>query len=145
MLLQERLAQSDLVDVPDWKAAEILNTPDAAFPPVVTLVETRVGPGVIMATLGADAGAVFLDALDAMSNTSPRIRWAMFLIKGAGINIADPQVRQTIGELTTGGVLTAQQAATLLALAEQRRLVSWAEHHGIEVTARTVGLARGGI
>lgn len=145
MTLAERVSQPDLADLPDWRVAEILTAPDKSLPAAVTLAETLVGPGALMSAIGGDAGAAFLDALESMTSSSPRIRWAMFLIKGVGIDIADPQVRQTIGELVAGGVLTEQQAATLLALAERRRLVSWAEHHGVEVTARTVGLARGAV
>jgi hypothetical protein len=143
--LTERVSQPDLADLPDWRVAEILTAPDESLPPVVTLAETLAGPGVLMSALGGDAGAAFLDAMETMTASSPRIRWAMFLIKGVGIDVANQQVRQTINELSAGGPLTSQQATTILSLAERSRVVSWAEHHGIEVTARTVGLARGAV
>ena len=143
MTLAVRVAQPDLTGLPDWRVAEILTTPDDSLPPVVTLAETIVGPAQVMSALGGAAGAISLDSLEAMAGQSSRIRWAMHLIKGNGINVAEPEVMQTIGELASDGLLTTQQAAQLLALAERRRSVSWAEHYGIEVTARTVGLARG--
>jgi hypothetical protein len=43
------------------------------------------------------------------------------------------------------GIITTAQANQLKALGEKRHFPSWAEHNEIEVTARTVGLARGAI
>ena len=145
MTLAIRVAQPDLAALPDWRVAEILNAPDQSLPPVVTLAETKVGPAHVMATLGGDAGAAFLDSLEQMALQSSRIRWAMHEIKSIGIDVAQPEVRQAIAGMASNGLLTAQQAAALLALAERRRSISWAEHYGIEVTARTVGLSRGAI
>lgn len=143
-ILAERVAEPDLADLPDWRVAEILTAPDESLPPVVTIVETLIGPGSFLTALGGDAGAAVLDALEQMSASSPRIRWAMFLIKAGSFDLGDAQVRESIEDFAAGGVLTHGQAAALLALAERRRFVGWAEHHGVEVTARTVGLARGG-
>lgn len=141
--LAERLAMPDMVDLPDWAAADALNRPDPALPPVVTLERTLIGPGSIMAALGADAGAAFLDSLQAAAQTVSRLRWAMVLIMSDGIDVAHPQTRQELDTMTVAGLLTADQAQSLKALAERTRFISWAEHNGVEVTARTVGLARG--
>jgi hypothetical protein len=54
-------------------------------------------------------------------------------------------VRDQMDALAIQGVITAAQADAVKRLGEIRRQPSWAEHNNIEVTARTVGLARGGI
>ena len=143
-ILAARVAEPDLADMPDWRVAEILTAPDESLPPVVTIVQTLIGPGSILAALGGDAGAAVLDALEQISVSSPRIRWAMFMVKSGSLDVGNSQVREAIEDFAAGGMLLHEQAAALLALAERRRFVSWAEYHGVEVTARTVGLARGG-
>jgi hypothetical protein len=57
--------------------------------------------------------------------------------------MSDPDARAQIDGLVTAGVLTAANGAKVKAIGEFRRRPSWAEHHKVEVTARTVGLARG--
>lgn len=143
MTLADRLAMADMEGVPDWAAADILNSPDQTLPPVVTLETTLIGPGSIMATLGADDGAAFLDAMQSAAQSVPRLRWAMALITANGVDVAHPQTRQQFDGMVASGLLTAEQSNALKALAERVRYPSWAEHHNIIVTARTVGLARG--
>lgn len=143
MTLTQRVLQPDLATLPDWRCADILNTPDPALPVVVTLERTLVGPGEVMRAIGPDAGAAFLDSVDAMSASVPRMKWALHVIKNGGVDMADPVARAQIDALAVTGVITIVQADALKALAERRRFPSWAEHNNIVVTARTVGLARG--
>lgn len=144
MLLTEKVAEFDAA-LPDWEVARLLNEPDPALPEEVQIKSRMIGPGLIMETLGADSGAAVLDALEMLSATVPRVKWAMFLLKGAGVDAGSQVVRNQLDELATQGIITAAQADLVKRLGEIRRYPSWAEHNGIEVTARTVGLARGGM
>jgi len=142
--LIDRVLQEDVKYLPDWAVADILNRPDPSLPEITEYQERLFGVGTILTVLGVDAGVQFLDALEAASSKSPAIRWAMMLLKGNGIDAANPVVRQQIDSLVDTGVLSKASADSLKALGEVKRFPSWAEYNGIEVTARTVGLARGG-
>jgi hypothetical protein len=69
----------------------------------------------------------------------------MILMKGGGLDVGSVVVREQIDGLVPAGIITTAQANQLKALGEKRRYPSWSEHYEIEVTARTVGLARGAI
>lgn len=143
MTLAEKVAEFP-AEMPDWAVADALNEPDPALPPVLTRNPTKVGPGTIMATLGATAGATFLDTLTALSATSSPIKWALKIIDRGELDLSADATRTQIDALASAGVLTAPQAAALKALGETSRYPSWAEHNNIPVDARAVGLARGG-
>ena len=143
--LAEKVQEPALAILPDWRVAEILNQPDDSLPVIVDIVKTFIGPGTVMDEFGAEDGAAALNALDALQAAVPHVKWAMVLLTGAtGLNVGSPVVRAQIDGLVPS-VLTAEQAQALKVLAEKRRYPSWAEHYEIEVTARTVGLARGAI
>lgn len=143
MTLNAKVTAPDLAALPDWQVADILNAPDPTLPEVVELRSVFAGPGTIMQAIGPEAGAAFLDSLEAMSASVPMVRWAMHIIKLRGLDMSDPAARAQIDGLVATGILTAANGAKIKAIAETRRQPSWAEHHKVEVTARTVGLARG--
>jgi hypothetical protein len=143
MTLTSRVTAPDLAALPDWQVADILNTPDLSLPAVLTLEKTLVGFGDVMRVLGPEAGAGFLDAVEKLSATMPTLKWALRIMAADGINTADSVARGQIDSLVAAKLLTAAQGNALKATAERRRFPSWAEHNGVEVTARTVGLARG--
>ena len=159
--LAARIAQPDLAGLPEWQVAEILNAPDASLPmvPVVFSCRAIAEPAVlsgelamlrIVATLGhipADVSpteqvlslptqglvaiGTMLDAVDRDLRVDPSAPGAA------------AQVSAMLGALEGMGLLS--PATKTAVLAGTVRLQSWAEANGIEVTARSVGLARGGI
>lgn len=141
--LSQRLAEPDVVALPDWAAADRLNAPDPNLPPRITLAPTRIGPGTVMAALGPSAGAALLDSLTALAAQSRPIHWALTVIMRGELDLNVAGARDQVDQLAAAGVLTSAQASTLKALAEVREAQSWAQVHNIEVTARTVGLVRG--
>ena len=143
--LAEKVAEPALAALPDWQVAAILNAPDASLPEIVELVPRMIGPGTVMNELGAAAGAAALDALESLAAQVPHVKWAMILMKGLGLDVGSAVVREQIDGLVPAGIITTAQANQLKALGEKRHFPSWAEHNEIEVTARTVGLARGAI
>jgi len=137
-----------LADLPEWRVAEILNAPDPAFEEILSIEHTNADTTKIMETLGFEAGGTFLTALrDSNLEHLKLIYAAMVPAAHGGLNVGHPELRAVISALTQGEtpLLTPEQAGSLLALAERRRHPSWAEVNGVEVTARSVGLARGGV
>jgi len=144
--LQDRINQSDLVNLSDWQIANILNEPDPALPlkrqPVNTLdsqvILLRSGdwPRIILASdnvsLSDDIRGLAITLRDTIRQ-APTIEAQKLEIYTA--------VSQILDALVLIGLITNQSKIDLLALAE--RTQSWAEYNQIEVTARTVGLARG--
>jgi hypothetical protein len=142
--LEERLQEDDVRDLPDWQAAEVLNAPDVSSPEVVVLKSRPFGIGTILEAFGPIAGAGFLNSLETLSATDPIIKWSFLLLKEATLDAASPALRGQLDAMAAGGIISSEQAQKIKALAEEKRFPSWAEVNGIEVTARTVGLARGG-
>lgn len=145
MTLAERLAELDVASLPDWAAAAILNAPDTSLSAIEFWAETKIGIGSILDALGPTAGATFLDALEALAQTTPVIKWGLELIRGPGLDLSRPSARSQLATLVAGGILEQSQADALLALSRRTRYPSWAEANSIVVDARAVGLARGGI
>lgn len=128
----------------DWQVSHILNNPDENLPAIVEVESKLVGPGLLMETIGADAGAALLDTLEELAEFSPPIKWAMKLILNNGVDVSSKQFRKQLDGLVHAGKISAENATKIKGLAETIRYPSWAEYHQIEVTPRTVGLARGG-
>jgi hypothetical protein len=138
--LQERLQEPDVVSLPDWEAADILNQPDTTQAIIVSWAETNAGPGTVLDTLGPVDGAAALEA-----STDPVIRWGMDILKSGKLDIAKQSTRNVLEQMTLQGAITPLQRDELFALSKRERYPSWAEANNTVVNARTVGLARGGI
>jgi hypothetical protein len=145
-LLQQKITESDLIDLPEWKVAEILNSPDTTLPAITQWNTTRIGYGEILRILGAEGGAAFLNSLEQIGQNYTPIKWAMRILERGVFDISNEIARQQIIASTQPplNLLTSQQAEDILSISRTQRHPSWAEYHNIEVTARTVGLARGG-
>lgn len=140
--LAERLSEPDMVDLPDWQAADQLNQPDSTLPVIVYWEPTQVGPGTIMNTLGPTDGAALLDTIQA--STDPVMKWGLQVVETGKLDISLQSTRAQLDSLVTAGVLTAGQRDELFALSMRERYPSWAEYNNTFVDARAVGLARGG-
>jgi hypothetical protein len=160
-VLADRIAQPDLAGLPEWEVAEILNAPDDSLSkaPVVFSCRAIAEPAVlsgelamlrivaklghipadvspteqnfIVPTHGLVAIGTMLDAVDRDLRVDPSAPGAA------------AQVAAMLSVLEGMGLLS--QATKTAVLAGTVRLQSWAEANGIEVTPRSVGLARGGI
>ena len=141
--LAAKVSAPPLADLPDWRVAEVLNAPDLSLPEIVTLEQTLFGPAGIMAILGPGRGAAVLSAIETAAAVDPVMYWVLYILKNGGIDTGHVFIRDGLDGLVIASVMTAAEAETLKATAERRRFPSWAEHNNVEVTARTVGLARG--
>lgn len=104
-------------------SAELLASQDAdAIASAVSVGRTRIVPrlggiGAVMETLGAVDGPLVLDALDSLKGTVPAVKWGWVLLERGELDFGSTVTRQLIDSLTAGGVMTAEQAGKLKALA----------------------------
>jgi hypothetical protein len=145
-LLQQKATEPNLIDLPEWKVAEILNSPDTSLPIITQWNTTSIGFGDILTILGVEEGANFLDSLENLGQTYPPMKYAMQILEHSLFDVSNEIARQQIIAITQPplNLLTLQQAEDILSISRVERHPSWAEYYNIEVTARTVGLAKGG-
>jgi len=152
MTLAERLALSDMQGLTDWQAAAALNAPDPTLSAKRVDVPTYNARGVLLAT-GEWGGVVLL------SRTAPSVEVPAALVAAAIVAVDTMSlttvieatkpatwtaVQSLLGALVAAGVVSTGTRDILLALADVPQ--SWAESEGLSpITARDVGLARGGI
>lgn len=149
MDLAARLAEADVAALPDWAAADRLNAPDPALPKRRVAVATSAARGVLLAT--GEWSAIVMTA-EPGSGAPPAVRGLCILVRDTltlteALEMQIPQryaaTLQALDGLVAAGLIASETRAALLALAEAPQ--SWAEHAGVEVTPRSVGLARGGV
>jgi len=143
--LAERLAEPDMVNLPDWQAADALNKPDNTLPVVVSWQTTTIGPGTLMATLGPADAAVLLNSIEAAGATDPVMKWGLRVIEMGVFDVAQQASRDQLEAMVTAGAITTAQRNSLFSLSKRERHPSWAEYNGAHVDARAVGIARGGV
>jgi len=89
----------------------------------VRLVETKIGNGELLHTLGPVAGAQLLDALGQLAaSTDPALRpiyYALDLLKRNDLDVSLQSTRGQLDTLATAGVLPAPAVAAVKALAER--------------------------
>lgn len=141
--LEERVQEPDVIDLPDWQVAQILNTPDSTLTSIVSWKSTQTGIGTILDVLGPVEGAALLDVLEA--STDPVMKWGMDVLRASSLDISKPSTQAVLDELVAQGILTQGQKETLLSISRTERYPSWAEWANTQVDARAVGLARGGV
>lgn len=141
--LEERLQELDVVDLPDWQAAEVLNQSDATLPVVVSWISTEAGIGTILDVLGPVDGAALLDTL--ADSADPVIKWGLDVLRASKLDISKASTQGVLQQMQTQGIITSVQYDSLLAISKRERHPSWAEWANIYVDARAVGLARGGV
>ena len=145
--LHDRLLQSDLVALPDWRAAKILNEKDESLPWVARPIQIRdvlfylmawgiYGHLQFLAKRGEGQAAEL--AIKVLANIEPAT--APF----PTMDITTPEILALFNamgaSLIQAGILTQDQFDFLWNLRQFPQ--SWAEANGVEVTATTVGEAR---
>ena len=91
------------------------------------VIDRNIGYGTVLDTLGADAGAAFLDGLTALAATSSPVKWALKLLDRGELNIGAPATRTQLDALAAGGAMTQAVADALKALAVVPDVVSASE------------------
>ena len=144
--LLQRIQENDLASLSEWEVAERLNTPDPNLP----LKESTIRNADVMAVLIANN--LWANILDKASNSQDahyqlciNIRDSV-TVRDYTFDLNNPLIKTSFEAMLTQAVssgLIPQNVATLLG-SMGYRYQSWAEYNNIEVTARTVGIARGG-
>jgi hypothetical protein len=159
--LSGRVMQPDLIDLPEWRVADLLNAPDPTLPRVPKVFSCRdiaepavlsgelemfrivkrygyipadvspSGQTIPIPTPGLVAIGTLLDAVDRQLRVDPSLPGA------------SDRVSMILDSLEDIGLLSS--ATKVAILSGTMRMQSWAEYNQIEVTAQTIGLAKGGI
>lgn len=147
--LASRLAQPDLVGLPDWWAAELLNAPDLALPRRRVDTSTSDVRGALLAS-GEWPGIVI--AAEAGSGAPLAVRALCVLVRDTLTLTHTIQTSLPARYAATVAALDGLLAAELIAQATHDALIaladapqSWAQANGVAVDARAVGIARGGV
>ena len=81
------------------------------------VIDYSIGYGTVMDTLGATAGAAFLDSLTELAATSSPVKWALKLLDRGELNIGAAATRGQLDALAAGGVMPQAVADALKGLA----------------------------
>ena len=148
-ILIDKVAESQFFGVPDWAVADALNAVDVTLSMVKTDVSTNDAKEILLAN--GDWPKITIAAEDVAIPSS--LRGACIVLRDTILHTTlvrasqasiDTQIVAVLGGLLAVGIISQASHDALLALTN--RHVSWAEHHNLyPVTARDVGLARGGI
>lgn len=87
-------------------------------------VERNVGYGTVMDTLGAEAGAAFLDGLTNLAAVSSPVKWALKLLDRGELNIGAAATRGQLDALAAGDVMPQAVADALKGLATVSEVVT---------------------
>lgn len=102
---------------------ELLASRDAdAIAALVSVGRTSIVPrlggiGAVIETLGVVDGPAVLDTLESLKATNAAIRWGWVLLERGELDFGSAVTRQLIDGLVASGVMTADQANKLKALA----------------------------
>jgi hypothetical protein len=107
------LAATPMTSDGAWAIAEAMNTV-VGQAPAPRVVNARH----VLAELGM-AGAVSLDKLEAAGSSNPVIKWAVRFLVTEGLDVGHPTSQSMLDQLAAKGVLTADEALSLKALALQ--------------------------
>lgn len=146
--LQTRIAESDLASLPDWDVAERLNTPDPTLPRTYGSI---LNADVLRILIAFNVWANIVDKSKNSQNANEKALCLNIVdsvsTRDYTFDLSNSEIRTPFEAMLNSAIsaelVTQEQGAFILS--EVYRLQSWAEYNNIEVTARTVGLARGGI
>lgn len=148
-ILIDKVTEAQFFGVPDWAVADALNAVDVTFSAVKTDVSTNDAKEILLAN--GDWPKITIAAEDVA--TPSALRGACIVLRDTILHTTlvrasqasiDTQIVAVLGGLLAVNIISQASYDALLALTN--RHVSWAEHNNLyPVTARDVGLARGGI
>jgi hypothetical protein len=143
-----KLQEEELVGLPDWEVAEILNAPDPNLPATYG----RINNGEVIAILIANN--LWANILDKSKNSTNATEKSLCInivdslsLRDYTFDLEKELIRTSFTNMLTGAVslgLMSQDIATLIT-GQAYRQQSWAEYNNIEVTPKIIGLARGGV
>ncbi len=91
------------------------------------IVPRLIGFGRVLDTLGDDAGAAVLDAIESLRSSVPKLKYVWILLEKGELDVGMESVRTGLDQLAAGGVMSIAQVALLKSLAEVPAPVTAAE------------------
>ncbi len=137
---------AELTTDPEKRGYAAMTTEQAAAdlndPRYVTLSERMISERTLFAVLGAERATAVLDALEAMPDrVMARIYRMLTDVSAGGVDISLAEARGMIDQFAAGGLMTAEEASAIKAMAETK--TSRAQQLGYsEITAAMVERCR---
>ena len=147
-LLEDKVNEPQFEELADWQVAEILNAADESLPVLYQNVAKEDLISILM--IGDKWLEIKENAKGNIEVPINRLCSTIFdalTMGGAIFHLTDPKVLTAfsgiLNNLLTNNLI--DNAIYSEVIAKVTRNQSWAEHNNVKVTARTVGIARGGI
>lgn len=147
-LLEDKVNEPQFEGMADWAVAQILNTADENLPMVYQNVAKEDLISILIISdkwlqIKENAKGDIKIPINRLCSTA----FDALTIGGSTLLLTNPKVLTTFNSLLNSLIANNLIDNTILSevMAKATRNQSWAEYNKIEVTARTVGIARGGI
>lgn len=146
-LLEDKVNEPQFAGLPDWEVARVLNAPDETLPMVFQNILKEELISILM------VGDKWLEIkenakadINVPTNRLCAQTFDALTVGGATLFLKNQKVLDSFTAILTNLLATSliDQAIYNEVLSKVMRYQSWAELHNLEVTARTVGIARGG-
>ena len=142
-VLSDKVADPQYAALSSYHLSVLLNDPDGTEGSTI-VGDLDVNAKQVLSVLGATAGSVFLDALEAVSAANSAVKWTLTFLKSeSGINVGDIETRNSLDELADGGALNVDSVAAIKALANSS--TSWAQANSVRVDPVRIQKLRGEI
>lgn len=142
-ILSDKVADPQYAALSSYDLSVLLNDPDGTEGSAI-VGDRDVNAKQVLSVLGATDGAVFLDALEAVSAANSAVKWTLTFLKSeSGINVGDIETRNSLDELADGGALNVDSVAAIKALANSS--TSWAQANSVRVDPVRIQKLRGEI
>lgn len=147
-LLEAKIQEPQFNNLPDWQVADILNSPDSTLPSVYCAVLKEDILSILMTNnIWTTIKIKAAQDLEILENKLCGLVYDVLTIGGAQITLTNQKVLtsflDTLDGLLQSSIINQDVYNEIITKATKHP--SWAEVFNVEVTPRTVGLARGGI
>lgn len=147
-LLENKVNESQFAELADWQVSEILNAADESLPVIYQNVAKEDLISILM--IGDKWLQIKENAKGSIEIPINRLCSTIFdalTMGGAVFHLTDPKVltafNNILNNLLANNLI--DNAIHAEVIAKVTRNQSWAEYNNVKVTARTVGIARGGV
>lgn len=147
-LLENKVTESQFAELADWQVAEILNAADESLPVIYQNVAKEDLISILM--IGDKWLQIKENAKGSIEIPINRLCSTIFdalTMGGAVFHLTDPKVLTAFDNILNNLLANnlIDNAIHAEVIAKVTRNQSWAEYNNVKVTARTVGIARGGV
>ena len=147
-LLENKVNESQFAELADWQVTEILNAADESLPVIYQNVAKEDLISILM--IGDKWLQIKENAKGSIEIPINRLCSTIFdalTMGGAVFHLTDPKVLTAFSGILNNLLINnlIDNAIHAEVIAKVTRNQSWAEYNNVKVTARTVGIARGGV